>query len=53
MRTTNDQFEQIVREHQSMVFRTLVRLVGKSDRTEDLAQEVFLRLYSRAATVSQ
>ncbi len=45
MHTTNDQFEQIVREHQSMVFRTLVRLVGRSDRTEDLAQEVFLRLY--------
>jgi len=42
---TNDQFEQIVREHQSLVFRTLVRLVGRSDRTEDLAQEVFLRLY--------
>jgi RNA polymerase sigma factor (sigma-70 family) len=45
LHATNDQFEQIVREHQSLVFRTLVRLVGRSDRTEDLAQEVFLRLY--------
>jgi RNA polymerase sigma-70 factor, ECF subfamily len=28
-----------------MVFRTLVRLNGNRDRIEDLAQEVFLRLY--------
>jgi RNA polymerase sigma-70 factor (ECF subfamily) len=38
-------FEQIVREHQEMVFRTLQRLTGSPDRVEDLAQEVFLRLY--------
>ena len=38
-------FEAIVREHQSLVFRTLLRLSGSSDRIEDLAQEVFLRLY--------
>lgn len=38
-------FEQLVREHQQMVFRTLVRLTGSADRAEDLAQEVFLRLY--------
>jgi RNA polymerase sigma factor (sigma-70 family) len=37
-------FEQIVRDHQAMVFRTLVRLTGSRD-VEDLAQEVFLRLY--------
>jgi len=28
-----------------MVFRTLVRLLGRSDHIEDLAQEVFLRLF--------
>jgi RNA polymerase sigma-70 factor (ECF subfamily) len=43
--TTNDSFEQLVREHQAMVFRTLARLTGSIDRVDDLAQEVFLRLY--------
>jgi RNA polymerase sigma-70 factor (ECF subfamily) len=37
-------FEQIVEEHQQMVFRTLARLVGP-EHLEDLAQDVFLRLY--------
>jgi RNA polymerase sigma factor (sigma-70 family) len=45
LQVSGDQFEQVVREHQSLVFRTLIRLVGRSDRIEDLAQEVFLRLY--------
>jgi RNA polymerase sigma factor (sigma-70 family) len=39
------EFEQMVRDHQQMVFRTLTRLTGSNDRVEDLAQEVFLRLY--------
>ena len=43
--TSNDGFEQLVREHQQMVFRTLTRLIGSTDRVDDLAQEVFLRLY--------
>jgi RNA polymerase sigma factor (sigma-70 family) len=43
--STNDSFEQLVREHQAMVFRTLTRLTGSIDRVDDLAQEVFLRLY--------
>ena len=38
-------FEQIVRDHQAMVFRTLARLTGRCDTLEDLAQDVFLRLY--------
>jgi len=38
-------FEQIVRDHQEMVFRTLLRLNGNREQIEDLAQEVFLRLY--------
>jgi RNA polymerase sigma-70 factor (ECF subfamily) len=39
------QFEEVVREHQEFVFRTLVRLTGRGEHVEDLAQEVFLRLY--------
>lgn len=42
---TNASFEQVVRDHQAMVFRTLARLTGTSENVEDLAQEVFLRLY--------
>lgn len=38
-------FEQIVLDHQTMVFRTLMRLTGSRGHTEDLAQDVFLRLY--------
>ena len=38
-------FEQVVRDHQQMVFRTLVRLTGHSDNIDDLAQDVFLRLF--------
>ncbi|HYP06453.1 MAG TPA: sigma factor, partial [Bryobacteraceae bacterium] len=43
--TDQQRFEAIVDEHQTTVFRTLARLVGRSDRLEDLAQEVFLRLW--------
>jgi RNA polymerase sigma factor (sigma-70 family) len=38
-------FEQVVRDHQAMVFRTLLRLTGSQEHLDDLAQEVFLRLY--------
>jgi RNA polymerase sigma factor (sigma-70 family) len=41
---TQSNFEQIVQDHQAMVFRTLARLVGPQN-LEDLAQDVFLRLY--------
>jgi RNA polymerase sigma factor (sigma-70 family) len=39
------QFGDVVRDHQGFVFRTLVRLTGSREHVEDLAQEVFLRLY--------
>lgn len=39
------EFEEIVRQHQDFVFRTLVRLTGSREQVEDLAQDVFLRLY--------
>jgi RNA polymerase sigma factor (sigma-70 family) len=45
----DDNFEQIVRDHQAMVFRTLVRLTGSREYVEDLAQEVFLRLFRALA----
>jgi RNA polymerase sigma factor (sigma-70 family) len=38
-------FEQLVRDHQAMVFRTLLRLTGSREHIDDLAQDVFLRLY--------
>jgi RNA polymerase sigma factor (sigma-70 family) len=38
-------FEQLVRDHQAMVFRTLLRLTGNRENVDDLAQDVFLRLY--------
>jgi len=34
-----------VRDHQAMVFGTLLRLTGSREHVDDLAQEVFLRLY--------
>ena len=43
--TSPQAFESLVREHQSMVFRTLSRMTGAGPHVEDLAQEVFLRLY--------
>ena len=43
--STELSFEQVVRDHQAMVFRTLLRLTGSRENLEDLAQEVFLRLY--------
>jgi RNA polymerase sigma-70 factor, ECF subfamily len=43
--TSPENFEALVREHQAMVFRTLTRMTGSGAQVEDLAQEVFLRLY--------
>jgi RNA polymerase sigma-70 factor (ECF subfamily) len=40
-----ENFEALVREHQGLVFRTLLRMTGPGAHVEDLAQEVFLRLY--------
>lgn len=40
-----EDFAAILEQNQALVFRTLVRLTGRGDHLEDLAQEVFLRLY--------
>ena len=45
LHAADSSFEQIVRDHQAMVFGTLIRLTGSREHIEDLAQEVFLRLY--------
>jgi RNA polymerase sigma-70 factor (ECF subfamily) len=37
--------EQLVEQHRQMVFRTLARLTGERLGLEDMAQEVFLRLF--------
>ncbi len=44
------QFEDLVEEHQAAVFRTLLRLTGSREHLEDLAQEVFLRLFRALPT---
>jgi RNA polymerase sigma-70 factor (ECF subfamily) len=43
--TAPEAFESILREHQQTVFRMLTRLTSQGPHVEDLAQEVFLRLY--------
>jgi RNA polymerase sigma-70 factor (ECF subfamily) len=46
--STQPSFEQIVEDHQQLVFRTLARLAGprlQQAQLEDLAQTVFLRLF--------
>lgn len=43
--TSPEKFAELVREHQTMVFRTLTRLTSAGPHVEDLAQEAFLRLY--------
>jgi len=40
-----DAFAALVGEHEQAVFRTITRLCGAAAPVEDLAQEVFLRLY--------
>jgi RNA polymerase sigma-70 factor, ECF subfamily len=49
LHAADSSFEQVVHDHQDMVFRTLVRLTGSREHVEDLAQEVFLRLYRALA----
>jgi RNA polymerase sigma-70 factor (ECF subfamily) len=45
LQAADPSFEQIVRDHQAKVFSTLTRLTGSREHIDDLAQEVFLRLY--------
>ena len=43
-------FEQLVRRHQKGLVNHLYRLTGKPDTARDLAQEVFIKVYTSLAT---
>ena len=49
--TDAERFEAFVREYQDMVFATAVRLLGREDEAEDVAQTVFLRAFERFSTI--
>ena len=40
-----DEFNQLIAEHQGTVFRMIARMVRDPQKVEDLAQEVFLRVF--------
>ncbi|MCP4230466.1 MAG: RNA polymerase sigma factor [bacterium] len=44
----SDAFEQLVRKYERRVFATIHRYVGNDAAVEDIAQEVFLQLWSKA-----
>ena len=41
-------FEQLMRKHQKSVINTIYRFIGNKAEAEELAQEVFLKVYSSA-----
>src|SRR4051812_47357423 len=45
--TDPQQFEGFMSAYQDMVYSTALRLVGKQQEAEDIAQEVFLKAYER------
>lgn len=49
--TDAERFEAFVREYQDMVFATAVRLLGREDEAEDVAQTVFLRAFERFSSI--
>src|SRR5262245_44974734 len=49
--TDAERFEAFVREYQDMVFATAVRLLGRDDEAEDVAQTVFFRAFERFAVI--
>jgi len=49
--TDAERFEAFVQEYQDMVFATAVRLLGREDEAEDVAQTVFLRAFERFGTI--
>ena len=42
-------FEQLMRQYQNRLLTVLEHLVGRRDQAEDLAQDVFLRVYRAAS----
>ncbi len=43
-------FEELIRRHQRSVFNIVYHYLGKRDEVEDVAQEVFLKVYRALAT---
>lgn len=41
-------FEQMVKKYEHRVLNTIYRYIGKSDEAEDIAQEVFIKVWSHA-----
>jgi RNA polymerase sigma-70 factor (ECF subfamily) len=51
LKTGDDQaFTELMRRHRGPIVNYVNRLIGDRDRAEDLAQEVFLRVYRHAGT---
>jgi DNA-directed RNA polymerase specialized sigma24 family protein len=48
----DSRFRALVEEHAPMVFRTLLRLLGRGEGLDDLAQDCFLRLYRALGQLS-
>src|SRR5215210_9426230 len=42
-------FERLIERHQSLVVGTIARMLGSNSDVEDLAQQVFLRVWRNAA----
>jgi RNA polymerase sigma-70 factor (ECF subfamily) len=45
-------FQELVDEHRSLVFALIARVIPDRSRTEDAAQDVFLRMYRGASVLS-
>ncbi|MGI6513934.1 MAG: sigma-70 family RNA polymerase sigma factor [Syntrophomonadaceae bacterium] len=41
-------FEELLNRYQKMVFKTAYRMMGQKEEAEDIAQEVFITIYSKA-----
>ena len=48
-----EEFENLVRSYQNMVFSVAVRITGSHADAEDIAQEVFLKAYDRFSELRQ
>lgn len=46
MRAGEDEFRRLVDEHKTMVFSIALRIIGERGAAEEVAQDVFLKLYS-------
>lgn len=46
MRATDEEFRQLVEQHQAMVFSIALRITGSREAAEEVSQDVFLKLHS-------